>query len=103
MQLEKQKKKMEMPKNVNLKNNRNQDWTDRHSLNGKCDQTSTYPFVETVCILPTVCQPLRECVAAGLTQDCMFSALQMSLSQQNRPDLTDGLTPLLLPWWKQIS
>lgn len=60
-------------------------------------QTFTHPFVQTVCILRTVCQPLSECVAAGVAQCCMFSALKTSLSQQNRPDLTHRLTPLLLP------
>lgn len=60
-------------------------------------RTSTHPFVQTVCILRTVCQPQGERVAAGVTQRCMFPALQTSLSQQNRPDLTHGLTPLLLP------
>lgn len=53
--------------------------------------------MQTVCILRTVCQPLGERVAAGVTQCCMFSALKTSLSQQNRPDLTHRLTPLLLP------
>ena len=65
------------------------------------DQTSTHLFVQTVCILRTVCQPLCECVAAGVTQCCVFPALQTSLSQQNGPDLTHRLTPLLLPGEKQ--
>lgn len=64
-------------------------------------QTSTHPFVQTVCILCAVRQPLCEHVAAGVTQCCMFPALQTSLSQQNGPDLTHRLTPLLLPGEKQ--
>lgn len=65
--------------------------------------SATHPFVQTVCVLRTVYQPLCECVAAGITQCCMFTALQTSLSQQNRPDLTHRLTPLLLPGKKQTQ
>lgn len=56
-----------------------------------------YPFVQTVCVLSAVRQALRECVAAGVAQRRVFPALQTSLSQQNGPDLTHGLTPLFLP------
>lgn len=63
--------------------------------------SSTHPLVQTVCILCAVYQPLCECVAAGITQCCMFTALQTSLSQQNRPDLAHRLTPLLLPGVKR--
>lgn len=66
-------------------------------------QRSTHPFVQPVCILRAVSQPLCECVAAGVSQRCMFPALQTSLSQQNRPDLTHRLTPLLLPAEKQTT
>lgn len=59
--------------------------------------TFTHFFVQAVCVLCAVCQTLRESVAAGVTQGCMFTALQTSLSQQNGPDLTNRLTPLLLP------
>lgn len=48
-------------------------------------------------VLGAVRQALRECVAAGVAQRRVFPALQTSLSQQNGPDLTHGLTPLLLP------
>ena len=35
----------------------------------------THPFVQAVCILSTVHQPLCERVAAGVTQRCMFTTL----------------------------
>lgn len=48
-------------------------------------------------VLGNVHQTLRERVAAGVSQRRMLTALQASLGQQNGPDLTHRLTPLLLP------
>lgn len=53
--------------------------------------------MQTVRVLGAVRQPLRERVATGVAQGGVFSALQAGLGQQDRPDLTHGLTPLLLP------
>lgn len=53
--------------------------------------------MQAVRVFGAVRQALRERVAAGVAQRRVFPALQTSLSQQNGPDLTHGLTPLLLP------
>lgn len=58
---------------------------------------ASHPFVQAVRVLGTVRQPLCERVAAGVAQCRVFPALQSGLSQQDGPDLTHRLTPLLLP------
>jgi len=72
-------------------------WTRFSIMSSSVYKSSSHPFVQTVRVLRTVCQPQCECVAAGVTQCGVFPALQTGLSQQDRPDLTHGLTPLLLP------
>lgn len=61
-----------------------------------------HPFVQAVCVLWDVDQTLCESVAAGVSQGRMFATLKARLSQQNGPDLTHRLTPLLLPEEKHI-
>lgn len=56
-----------------------------------------YPLCQAVCILYAVWEPLRECVAAELTQWTVISTLLSGLGQQNRPALSHRQVQLLLP------
>lgn len=60
-----------------------------------------YPFCQAVCVLYAVWKPLRECVAAKLTQWTVISALLPGLGQQNRPALSHRQVQLLLPKERQ--